>query len=70
MTQAIWLLGLKNISPVEPGEKVFYPHDTSRSGPDTRNPRGSTIPLGAQTHWRVQGSLRGFISAICVFAQH
>ena len=57
-------------SPVEPGEKVFYPHSTSRSGPDTRNPSGSTIPLGAQAHWSVQGPLRGFTSAINVFAQH
>ena len=38
MTQAIRLLWLKNINPERSGEKVFYPHPISRSGPDTGNP--------------------------------
>ena len=70
MNRAIRLLWLKSTSLARPGEKVSYPHPTSRSDPEAGNPRKYIIPFGAQTHWRVQGLLRGFTWAISVSAQN
>ena len=53
MTLVLLLLGLINTNPAGPGEIVFYPHPSTRSCPDTENPIESSIPLDAQSLWRV-----------------
>ena len=69
MSWSIQLLWLKNNIPARSGEKVSYPHPSTRSYSEIRNSSGSTNHLVSMLAGEFWGRLRGLAWAIRVSAQ-